>query len=117
MVREVLPRMAALFAEYDRTRYADFDCATCHGGSGPARGYAMPNPDLLPLWPSGTEGQHETVRRYPEGVRFMFNRVVPTMRALLGQPEYDAETHTGLTCFACHPHAEAGAGTNAGAGG
>jgi hypothetical protein len=106
MVREVLPRMSALFREYDAARYADFDCANCHGADAAARDYAMPSPDLLPLWPTGTEGQREMVRRYPEGVRFMFQRVLPTMRTLLGQPEYDEATRSGFSCFACHPHAE-----------
>jgi hypothetical protein len=117
MARAVVPRMGALFAEYDAERYADLDCSTCHGPDASARGFEMPNPSLLPLSPSGTEGQRHTVDQYPEGVRFMFNRVVPTMRALLGEPEFDPATGEGFTCFDCHPHAAETEGSPTAAGG
>jgi hypothetical protein len=106
MVRVVLPRMTAIFQEHDAERYAGFDCATCHGADATARADAMPSPSLLPLHPTGSEGQHETVRRHPEAVRFMFNRVLPAMQQLLGAEPFDATTGEGLTCYACHPHAE-----------
>lgn len=106
MSREVLPRMTDLFAAYDASRFGDFSCATCHGADARERDYAMPNPSLLPLHPTGSEGQHQTVRDYPEGVRFMYNHVMPTMQALLGAPEFDASTGEGFSCYACHPHAE-----------
>ena len=105
MAREVLPRMTDLFAAYDPARYDAFTCATCHGEGAREREYAMPNPALLPLHPTGSEGQHQTVRDHPDGVRFMYNRVMPTMQALLGAPEYDASTGEGFSCYACHPHA------------
>lgn len=105
MARHVVPVMGELFAEYDAERFADLSCATCHGEGGAARGFAMPNPDLLPLYPTGSIGQYQMVERYPTGVQFMFTRVVPAMRTMLGAPEYDAATHTGFSCFACHPHA------------
>lgn len=106
MVREVFPRMSAMFAEYDATEYADFSCATCHGPDAEARGFEMPNPGLYPLSPTGSEGQHRTVSDHPEMVRFMYNRVVPAMQALIAAPAYDEATHEGFTCYACHPHAE-----------
>lgn len=106
MSREVLPRMAALFLEYDAARYDGFGCPTCHGEGARERGFAMPSPSLLPLHPSGTEGQYQLVRDHPAGVRFMFNRVMPAMQALLGAPEFDASTGEGFSCFACHPRAE-----------
>ncbi|AKF05117.1 hypothetical protein [Sandaracinus amylolyticus] len=106
MAREVLPRMTDLFVAYDPSRYDAFTCATCHGEGAREREYAMPNPALLPLWPTGTEGQHQTVRDHPEGVRFMYSRVMPAMQALLGAPEFDASTGEGFSCFACHPHAQ-----------
>ncbi|UJR82259.1 hypothetical protein [Sandaracinus amylolyticus] len=106
MTREVLPRMTELFAAYDATRYDAFTCATCHGEGAREHDYAMPNPALLPLHPTGSEGQHQTVRDHPEGVRFMYSRVMPAMQALLGAPEYDASTGEGFSCYAWHPHAE-----------
>lgn len=105
MARHVVPVMSELFAEYDAERYADLSCDTCHGEGGAERGFAMPNPSLLALYPTGSIGQYQLVERYPNGVQFMFTRVVPAMRTMLGAPEYDAETHTGFSCFACHPHA------------
>lgn len=105
MSREVLPRMTELFATYDAERYADFDCTTCHGADARERAFAMPSPSLVALHPTGSEGQHQTVRDYPEGVRFMYGRVLPMMQALLGAPEFDETTGEGFTCYACHPHA------------
>lgn len=106
MSRAVLPRMSDLFASYDAERYADFDCATCHGPDGRERGYAMPSPSILRLYPTGSEGQHQTVRDYPEGVRFMYGRVMPAAQALLGAEPFDEATGEGFTCFACHMHAD-----------
>jgi hypothetical protein len=106
MAHEVLPRMSVLFEEYDAQRFADVDCTTCHGDDAAARSFAMPNPGIVALYPTGSVGQQQTVRDYPEGVRFMYNRVVPTMRTLLGEAEFDAATGQGFTCYACHPHGE-----------
>ncbi|GAB4213679.1 MAG: hypothetical protein OHK0013_37750 [Sandaracinaceae bacterium] len=105
MRRHVVPVMADLFVSHDPDRYASFGCPTCHGPDAASHGYAMPNPSLPVLYPTGTVGQMQTVDRYPEGVRFMFNRVTPAMRELLGAPDYDETTRTGFTCFACHPSA------------
>lgn len=106
MTREVLPRMTELFAAYDPVRYDGFGCATCHGDDARERGYAMPSPSLLPLHPTGSEGQQQMVREHADGVRFMYNRVLPTMQALLGAPAFDENTGEGFSCFACHPRAE-----------
>ena len=107
MARHVVPVMSELFAGYDEERFADLSCATCHGEGAAERGFAMPNPDILPLYPTGTIGQYQAVERYPEGVRFMYSQVVPAMQTLLGAPEFDAATGEGFTCFACHTHAAA----------
>jgi len=106
MVHEVLPRASAMFAEHDPQRYADFSCATCHGPDAQARGFAMPNPSLYPLSPTGSARQHQTVRDHPEMVRFMYGRLVPAMETMLGAQRYDEATGEGFTCYACHPHAE-----------
>lgn len=105
MVTEVLPRMSVAFQGYDAERYTNFGCATCHGQSAFENGFAMPNPALPALYPTGSPEQRQMVREYPEIVRFMFNRVVPPMQTLLGAPAYDAETLEGFSCYACHPHA------------
>jgi hypothetical protein len=105
MVRHVQPVMAELFAGYDAERFADVSCETCHGADAVERAFAMPNPSILALYPTGSIGQYQMVERYPNGVHFMFTEVVPAMRTMLGAAEYDAATHTGFSCFACHPHA------------
>ncbi len=45
MKTTVLPRMKALFMEYDPHRYPKMDCVPCHSADR-ARGWKMPNPDL-----------------------------------------------------------------------
>lgn len=106
MSQAIVPYFRELFVEYDAERYADFGCQTCHGASGAAQGFAMPNPDLLALHPSGSPEQQQMVQEHPRMVRFMFNHVVPPMRTALGMPEYDAETGEGFSCYTCHPAAE-----------
>ncbi len=106
MAQRVVPTMKPLFQAYDAERFADFSCATCHGANAGGT-FAMPNPDILALSPTGSPEQHQMVRDYPEGVRFMFNQVLPTMKTLLGAQEYDAEAQTGFSCYACHTSAEA----------
>jgi len=107
MTRQVMPAMTELFAAHDGERYGDFSCATCHGADAAERHYAMPNPSLPVLYPTGTIGQMQTVDRNPVAVRFMFNQVTPAMRQLLGASELDVATGSGFTCFACHPGAAA----------
>lgn len=103
MVAEVLPRLGPMFEEFDSSRFAGFDCSGCHGDDAAARNWAMPNPSILALHPTGSAEQQQMVRDYPDMCRFMFNRVVPTMQTLLGAQAYDAETQTGFSCYVCHP--------------
>ena len=105
MAEAVLPYFRALFQEYDPERYADFGCGTCHGADMHERAFAMPNPELMPLHPSGTEEQRRMVEEHPRMVRFMFNHVVPAARAAVDGAPYDPETREGFGCFSCHPSA------------
>lgn len=105
MARHVVPVMSELFASYDSARFSDLSCETCHGPDAAARDFALPNPAILALYPTGSIGQYQMVERYPEGVRFMFIEVVPAMRTMVGAAEFDAATQTGFSCYACHPHA------------
>lgn len=105
MAEHVLPTMSELFTAYDPVRYAGFSCKTCHGNDAREQGFHMPN-GLPPLWPSGTPEQQQMVRQHPDMARFMFNRVLPTMTQLLGQPAWDNVEKTGFSCYNCHPHAE-----------
>lgn len=105
MARHVVPVMSELFAGYDAERFADVSCGTCHGQSAREREFAMPNPDLPPLYPTGSIGQYQSVERFPEGARFMFTQVMPAMQTLLGAEEFDPATGEGFSCYGCHPHA------------
>jgi hypothetical protein len=103
MVAEVLPRIGPMFEEFDAQRFEGFDCAGCHGADAAARNWAMPNPSILALHPTGSPEQQQMVQEHPEMVRFMFNRIVPAMQTLLGAEPFDAETGEGFSCYACHP--------------
>ena len=103
MSTEVLPAARRLFQGHDPERYASVSCATCHGAGGAERSWAMPNPDLYALYPTGTPEQRAMVQEFPEMVRFMHNHLVPEMRSILGAEEYDEATRTGFACFSCHP--------------
>jgi len=112
MGTEVLPRMAPLFEEHDAERFGGFGCESCHGDDMVDRSFEMPNPGILALHPTGSEEQQQMVQEHPEMVRFMFNRVVPTMQTLLGAPDFDVATGEGFSCYYCHPRGgdEAAAG-------
>ena len=106
MLDKVYPTMEGLFHAVDKTRFKDFSCETCHGSTGAERNYAMPNPDLYKVYPTGTREQEEMVKKHQPTLVFMFNTVVPSMARLLGKPEYDEATGNGFSCFACHTKGE-----------
>ena len=105
MAEEVHPRMAAMFGEFDAERYADFSCASCHGENASDHGFEMPSNSLPALHATGTPEQQQMVSQYNSMIRFMFQRVLPTMQTLVDGPEYDEETQEGFSCYSCHPHA------------
>lgn len=94
MTVTVTPRMEAAFASYDRHRYPKLDCASCHGKTGEAQGWAMPNPDLL-LEPSPwNSGPAPDAAHAPSRMdAFMAGTVATELSALVGRPS---------GCFACH---------------
>ena len=103
MADRVLPVMSKLFREHDAGRFPGVGCETCHGEDRRERDFAMPNPSLPTLYPTGSAEQEATVERHPVVATFMFQQVTPTMRDLLGLPEYDEATGEGFSCFHCHP--------------
>ena len=106
MVQHVLPRTSELFTSYDDTRYADFSCTTCHGADASERNFAMPNPTLITLYPTGSVGQEAVLAQYTATCTFMYSRLVPAVVTMLGASEYDPATRQGFSCFSCHPRAE-----------
>ena len=105
MMRSVRPTMARLFRAYDPLRFADFGCHTCHGPDANERHHRMPS-RLPPLWPSGTPERRATADEHPRMAKFMFSRVRPTMRDLLGLDDLDPQSETGFGCFNCHPRGD-----------
>jgi len=105
MARHVLPVAGDLFRGWQPERYRDFSCETCHGEEAASRGFAMPSPSLVALYPTGSIGQRALVARNPDAAAFMFRQVLPAMRTMVGGAEYDPATHTGFSCYSCHPRA------------
>jgi hypothetical protein len=106
MAERVLPEMRTMFQELDGERFAEFNCATCHGENAQAVDFHMPNgisplrPDLMPRLFTSTN---------PMPV-FMRERVWPRMAELLQEPQFDQATGQGFSCFNCHGRAEVPAG-------
>ncbi len=102
MASVVVPRMRAMFQEYDAEEFASFGCRTCHGENAREVGFHMPN-TLHPLDPAQLPALFES--QDPEAQRlaqFMGGQVMPTMAELLGRQPYDPETQEGFGCFGCH---------------
>jgi len=97
MAKTVEPRLAAKFREWDAERYADFDCATCHGEGANDGTYAMPNPDLPHLEEKGLFKKHR--KEQPEAVKFMWKVVEAEVADAMGLtygPKGD------IACWTCH---------------
>ena len=93
----VLPTMKTKFQEYDAEAYANFNCATCHGGGAQDGTFAMPTADLPVLEfanvPTPGDG----------GVNdFMYDVCAPEMVTLLGYEPFDPNTGEGFGCLQCH---------------
>lgn len=101
----VMPRMKALFQEYDDKTFAEFTCATCHGKDAKDQGFKMPSADLFVL-PSDEAGFAKLAEEKPGWLRFMGERVKPEMAKLLALPEFDPKNPQPGTmgCYNCHTH-------------
>lgn len=100
----VMPEMQTMFQEHDAERFAQFNCATCHGQDAIDVSFEMPN-GIAPLDPTHVPAMFESEQ--PMAV-FMTRSVWPRMAEMLGQPPYDPETHEGFSCFNCHGMQEGG---------
>jgi hypothetical protein len=95
MTTTVLPHMQSTFGGHDPERFASVGCDTCHV-TGAARGdYAMPDPGL----PNLAHFQREHMKKHPEMVRFMWEKIEPEMHELLG----GKKGYGKFNCRNCHP--------------
>ncbi|PRP91213.1 hypothetical protein ENSA5_57360 [Enhygromyxa salina] len=94
----VMPRMQAVFQGHDPDRFADFGCATCHGGGAGNGSFEMPNPALPTLDASKLYKKHRKVS--PDMVKLMWKEVEPAMGEALALTYGlgDAE----FSCASCH---------------
>lgn len=104
MAESVVPAMRALLQAYDAQRFAQVNCATCHGPNAREVHFHMPN--SLPALPQpGGEQWNGWMHRDPRMFQFMMQRVMPAQAQLLGMQPFNPQTRTGFGCFNCHPHA------------
>lgn len=95
MKTNVSPRMAKVFKAYDATKYAEFNCKTCHG---PA--FKEPKEFLAKL--VFKDGRMTSPADKSEVAKFMHEKVVPEMAAAMGMKPFDMQTKTGFGCGGCH---------------
>lgn len=105
MKSTVLPKMKAVFQAGDPKEFAEVNCKTCHGSRAEKGNFKMPNEEILPL--DASDGFADEAKAHPAMMKFMGEKVVPEMAALLGESPYNPETHEGFGCFGCHTKAEA----------
>lgn len=87
----VMPRMAKVFSESPDEEEAEFSCKNCHGAGAATGNFSMPNAELPKL-------SEELTQAHPEATKFMKERVVPEMQALLGDENFG--------CTGCHEKAD-----------
>jgi cytochrome c551/c552 len=96
---QVLPKMKALFSEYDAERFKDFKCQTCHGADMELVDFKLPN-SLFGL--TKTDPYNAGKDYDAPMTEFMAKKVVPEMAKLLDTPAYDNATKQGFGCLNCH---------------
>jgi len=98
MKKQVVPTMKPLFQDFDKKKYANFGCKTCHGKNPQKAKYKMPNSSLPKLdFAALKAGKQE-----PEIAKWMGEVVKPQMAKLLQQPEMTEANPKGFGCLECH---------------
>ncbi|PRP96946.1 hypothetical protein [Enhygromyxa salina] len=94
----VMPRMQAVFQGHDPKRFANFGCATCHGGGSANGDFTMPNPALPTLDASNLYKKHR--KESPEMTKLMWKEVEPAMGESLALTYGLGDAQ--FTCANCH---------------
>jgi hypothetical protein len=92
----IRPQMGKLFQDYDAKAYGDFGCGTCHGANKEDTHKALPKLTL-----SGNGFQKLSTEK-PAVMKFMAEKVTPTMASWMGEKPFDPATHQGFGCGGCH---------------
>lgn len=100
MKHVVLPKMKAVFQDFDAKKFKKVTCVTCHGKGAMHGKFDMPNPKLPKLDPANKFAKE--MKKKPRITKFMMKTVEPTMASLLGMKPYDPKTKKGFGCFKCH---------------
>ncbi len=95
MVGTVLPISAESFRGYSMERFAQFECANCHGDDAAARNYQMPSRALPPLAAPGTP-QWQTMSQ-GAAFTFMNDVVAPRPRRCSAGRAWTPRTPTAST--------------------
>lgn len=103
MEKVIVPTMKPVFQEFDKLRFAEFGCKTCHGVGVDDTSFEMPNNALLSL-PATVEEMVPLVKEKGPWVEFMTRRIKPTMARLLDLREYDPASPQpdAFGCHGCH---------------
>lgn len=98
MKKTVVPTMKPLFQDFDKKKYANFGCKTCHGKDPVKAKFKMPNASLPKLdFAKLKEG-----KQAPKVAEWMGKVVKPEMAKLLQMSEYTESNPTGFGCLHCH---------------
>lgn len=96
MKQKVVPTMKPIFQNHNATKFAKFDCETCHGKSAEQGKFDMPNAELPKL-------NFQDMSKFDKGdIEWMEKEVKPTMAKLVQMPEYTPQNPKGFGCLACH---------------
>ncbi len=99
----VMPKMKELFQAFDAKEFEKFNCATCHGEKAKTGDFKMPN-DKLPVLPTKADEFGALMKKKPNDMKFMMEKVKPEMAKLLGLKELDMKNPqpNTLGCSNCH---------------
>lgn len=97
MAAVVMPKAQAVFQGHDPDRFADFGCATCHGGGAGNGSFEMPNPALPELDAAKLYKKHR--KQTPDMVKLMWKQVEPAVGEALAVT-YGFDGY--VSCESCH---------------